>query len=585
MQYPMIAQPQYAFAPTMMAEGGLVAAARDVQSKGRNGDSMLVHMTPKEVGGLQALAMQHGGSLSINPKTGLPEADFLKNILPTLLGAALTVGTGGVINPLTAGMIVGGGTAVATGDLSKGLMAGLGAYGGAGLGAGLSAAGASAAAPTGLEFADAASPDFLASQGASAAPTQAAVNQSAAETARLATANQAAAGIDPSMVGIDDLVVPGDSSRVLTGTGQTAPTAMDNFAQAGRGFKNLFTEEGAFKDFIGQAATKADEKKGVEATKATGLGGPMAALQTTAMAGAPVIADALTPEPFKMPEEEKSKYAGPYTPTERRVSYPGDDLRRRTSEYMYFTPSNPVPYAEGGETTAGSSPDIFVSPGEARVYQDIMNVQRLAGLPALDPSRFAVSPGRNYERFVYNPAETSATQGIGPEANYGFRAIGRVNDPDVTGLTEESFGFTKDYNLPTPQYTFDAASQTITPSQSYLDAIEAARKARQPVYSDSFAKGGVPMLEDGGFVLTKKAVDGLGKGDNKKGQKVASRGLGAIPIKGPGTGTSDSIKTSIEGKRPALVSNGESYVPKKQVAKHGGAKKFYALMKKAERRA
>jgi hypothetical protein len=82
-----------------------------------------------------------------------------------------------------------------------------------------------------------------------------------------------------------------------------------------------------------------------------------------------------------------------------------------------------------------------------------------------------------------------------------------------------------------------------------------------------------------------KAVDGLGKGDNKKGQKVASRGLGAIPIKGPGTGTSDSIKTSIEGKRPALVSNGESYVPKKQVAKHGGAKKFYALMKKAERRA
>jgi hypothetical protein len=100
------------------------------------------------------------------------------------------------------------------------------------------------------------------------------------------------------------------------------------------------------------------------------------------------------------------------------------------------------------------------------------------------------------------------------------------------------------------------------------------------------AKGGsVPMLENGGFVLTKKAVDGLGKGSNKKGQKVASRGLGAIPIKGPGTGTSDSIKTSIDGKRPARISNGEAYIPKKQVAKHGGAKKFYALMKKAEKRA
>jgi hypothetical protein len=100
------------------------------------------------------------------------------------------------------------------------------------------------------------------------------------------------------------------------------------------------------------------------------------------------------------------------------------------------------------------------------------------------------------------------------------------------------------------------------------------------------AKGGsVPQLENGGFVLTKKAVDGLGKGSNKKGQQVASRGLGAIPIKGPGTGTSDSIKTSIDGKRPALVSNGESYVPKKEVKRRGGAQKFYALMKKAERAA
>jgi hypothetical protein len=86
-------------------------------------------------------------------------------------------------------------------------------------------------------------------------------------------------------------------------------------------------------------------------------------------------------------------------------------------------------------------------------------------------------------------------------------------------------------------------------------------------------------------VLTKKAVDGLGKGDNKKGQKVASRGLGAVPIKGPGTGTSDSIRTTIEGKQPALVSNGEAYVPKRQVERKGGAKKFYALMKAAERRA
>ena len=39
-------------------------------SLGRNGDSMLVHMSPSEVAGLQGLAMAQGGSLTINPETG-----------------------------------------------------------------------------------------------------------------------------------------------------------------------------------------------------------------------------------------------------------------------------------------------------------------------------------------------------------------------------------------------------------------------------------------------------------------------------------------------------------------------------------
>ena len=64
----------------------LHALATNMASKGRNGDSMLVHMTPGEVHGLQALAMKHGGSLTVNPDTGLPEANFLKSLLPMLAG-------------------------------------------------------------------------------------------------------------------------------------------------------------------------------------------------------------------------------------------------------------------------------------------------------------------------------------------------------------------------------------------------------------------------------------------------------------------------------------------------------------------
>jgi hypothetical protein len=94
-------------------------------------------MSPGEVKGLQALAMAHGGSLSINPDTGLVEASFLKRILPMVAGAALMAT--GVGAPLAAGM-VGGFETLRTGDIGKGLMAGLGAYGGANLAGNLATA-------------------------------------------------------------------------------------------------------------------------------------------------------------------------------------------------------------------------------------------------------------------------------------------------------------------------------------------------------------------------------------------------------------------------------------------------------------
>ena len=118
-----------------------IYSAQQLASMGRGNDSMLVHMTPREVGGLQALAMAQGGSLSINPRTGLPEAGFLDRLLPTIIGAGLTFFSGGTINPMMAAAIVGGGETIRTGDLGKGFMAGLGAFGGAGLGGALGGAG------------------------------------------------------------------------------------------------------------------------------------------------------------------------------------------------------------------------------------------------------------------------------------------------------------------------------------------------------------------------------------------------------------------------------------------------------------
>ena len=104
--------------------------ANHLQSAGRGEDKMLVHMTPREVGGLQSLAMAHGGSLTINPHTGLPEAGFLSAILPMVASAAATAM--GV--PMAPWQMAAAATAIGTatsGSLGKGLQMGLGAYSGA----------------------------------------------------------------------------------------------------------------------------------------------------------------------------------------------------------------------------------------------------------------------------------------------------------------------------------------------------------------------------------------------------------------------------------------------------------------------
>tara|TARA_B100000029_G_scaffold516113_1_gene626992 strand:+ start:926 stop:4018 length:3093 start_codon:yes stop_codon:yes gene_type:complete len=103
---------------------GLRDSVEEVASKGRYGDTMLIHVNPEEVQGLASIA-----PLTTNPETGLPEA-FAFPLIPVLAGAAI----GGI------------GSAVTGGDPLKG--AAMGAVGGfmpAALGAGAGALGLGAA--------------------------------------------------------------------------------------------------------------------------------------------------------------------------------------------------------------------------------------------------------------------------------------------------------------------------------------------------------------------------------------------------------------------------------------------------------
>jgi hypothetical protein len=117
----------------------LQLAAQHLAQHGRGNDKMLVHMTPKEVSGLQQLAQMHGGSLTKNPHTGLPEAGFLDSLMPAIIGFGITAMTG--LPAWQVGLGVGAVETARTGNLGAGIMAGLGAYGGGSLGAGMSGLG------------------------------------------------------------------------------------------------------------------------------------------------------------------------------------------------------------------------------------------------------------------------------------------------------------------------------------------------------------------------------------------------------------------------------------------------------------
>lgn len=175
--------------------------AEQVAANGRGDDSLLVHMTPDEVRNLQRFAEANGTTLTINPETGLPEAgllsDLFKAVAPIALGAFLGPAGFGMSAGM-AGLATGGITALATGSLSRGLMAGLGAYGGAGLGESLMTAGG------GISAANAATTAQQQLSGANLAlgeamPAQAAEQFTKDAVARMTPSGAVSAGIDKAL--------------------------------------------------------------------------------------------------------------------------------------------------------------------------------------------------------------------------------------------------------------------------------------------------------------------------------------------------------------------------------------------------
>ena len=496
-------------------------AAQHLADKGRGTDTELVHMSKNEIKGLQTLAESKGGSLTINPHTGLVEAGFLENMLPMVIGAGLAAT--GVGAPMAA-LMVGGGYGLATGSMEKGLMAGLGAYGGAGLGAGLAEAGAQTVA-----------------QGAGETAGNAAVKEAAIQGANGPITNIAEAG---KSVGTPGGLNPTQYSDLAsTYSNAYAPAAVTppnpSFAQ------NL--------DYMSKGLPQA--------------GSVIASSPGTALAAAMPL---LQPTQQKMPgqggqdqyDQELAKY-------------------RLSPNFHGSTPVQPNPYYKANYTqyaAGGGLMDSSYAPGGP--VEQMANQNNVMGGPnnmypqsqqehtqfatptQMPTSAEVVDSGYDPRTNAYTGQMNFASGGIAKFANKGLADMSPL--PESVGVPRT--GIYHDTDVDT------AKKDAWTAAQLRLGKAYKGANLKQPDMPKTSVKGlgDVPDVEAAG--------GGLMSGH------LGSYSDGGRMLKGPGDGMSDSIPATISGKRPARLADGEFVVPADVVSHLGngstdaGAKKLYGMM-------
>jgi hypothetical protein len=296
--------------------------AQGIAQLGRGNDSMLMHVTPNEVAGLQAVAKSMGGEITYNPHTGLPEAGFfdaISSFLPMLAGAALAPATGGAslgltglsatAAPIIAGAATGAILAGAKGQdpLMGGLTGGLGGYGGGSLAGTFSKMGSGAAATATTPVAQGQMAD-QASNMLKATVPEVGANMSATNIApytgtldaagKVAGPNMAfnpatAGGVQlnntASTAGIENQLLSGTGTGGIAGGNTVDALAASTNPTFGQGLSN-----------VGQGIKQLASEGGYDAFKAAGGTGMDLAmpLGSVALAG-------MQPEPFNPGDKDK----------------------------------------------------------------------------------------------------------------------------------------------------------------------------------------------------------------------------------------------------------------------------------------
>jgi len=563
----------------------ILNATQLVQAQGRGNDTQLMHVTPSEVQALQGIAQLHGGSLTRNPQTGLPEAGFLENILPTIVGIGVGFATANPMLGAAAAGALGYGT---SGSLEKGLIAGLGAFGGAsalGSLAGVGAAGAAGTGAVGAAGAGTAGTAATTSIGAGAGFGGSALP--AASSAGIPTMTSAGALTDTGAAMF--MGGPGGVAPTLSSSGLSALSLGDKVSALGQGFAGMGT------DFMG-------------GINAMGKGNLL-------MAGAPLLG-AFNQNTDLNTQPEQESYIRPqaYDPATQRYTAlePIKSSEFGTQSFADYRKSQG--YQEGGEVQQRyTQPVRTVDPAVTEYNQMLMNQARqeyvqqqpMTNVPQLTPSLMA--PPR--PEIIVAPAEVDTSRKFAYDPNTQQFS----KNPDYIDSEEEkkrlaresrSYGGGNNYN----SFDYDSGSEGSEgddgPSNASADDMggddaSEANTAAGGRIQKKYAQGGiasagqVPKFQAGGdmaddaFVVPADVVSALGNGSTDAGVRALNEYLGiAMPIEGDGDGLSDDIPASIEGVQPARVADGEVYLPPEIVAQLGdgdperGAAKLYVMMDK-----
>lgn len=556
--------------------------ANHLAAKGRNGDSTLVHMTKDEVAGLQALAKAHGKSLTVNPKTGLPEAFGLRQLMPMAAGAALTIGSGGALGPVAAGLMVGGASAVASGNLKQGIVDGLGAWGGAGLGAGVGveAAGAEGAAGAGAGGAPVFEPPITPIETIQAGGQSSPATEQFLPVAEPATTSVSApvsAG-DPIYSGTSTNTIPqlkGPTSpggEMMSDMGQSgASTQATTTAQPTGNMDARATYDPTFKasTYSGPTEASLGEPSKFQQVAANAEANP----KYIAGALAPGMVDEMTPKPYAPPAanggdaDMGQRYE--YKASDQYSSPSYEKIGNADAKKLYG-------YAEGG--------DVQYPYGEA--------VLRMAS--GGDTGSSGLS---GYGSYTAQDANVAA-HGLGTGIDYtGYDTAPNQGTQTAQYSGNGSSSNSQNMYLGDGQYESDdkaflrAFSELDSP---IADFLKMALK--------SYAQGGGVEVQPGLEQLIPPHLRNALRGSVLKPQEASedqqqyatgggistlgSYSDGGRLLKGPGDGMSDNIPAKIGNKQPARLADGEFVVPADVVSHLGngstdaGAKQLYKMMDK-----